>query len=104
MEAPPPYRQKKSNTGLIIGLIIGGVVICCGGPVLLLGGGIIWGLNTFGPLATCGLAIDDIQTALHDYANDHGGKLPAAATWQDDVKSYYIKASQKKKNKQGNPF
>lgn len=102
MEAPPPYRQKKSNTGLIIGLIIGGLVLCCVGPALLIGGLGYFGLKQGVPIVTCAMAIDDLQTAMTQYADANGGKLPAANNWQTAIKPYYQKVVSGKKDQ--NPF
>jgi hypothetical protein len=93
MEAPPPYMPppRKSNTGLIVGLIIGGVFLCCLLPVGLLVGGGLWFANKAFPLASCSIAYEDARDAIRAYADDHNGNLPAAATWQDDVRPYYQK-------------
>jgi hypothetical protein len=103
MEQPPPYRPKKSNTGLIVGLVIGGLVVCCIGPLLLLGGGVWWGMTKGGPVAKCAISMEAMQEAVLEYANANGGKLPDAAKWQDLVKPYYAKAIQKSDAKD-NPF
>ena len=100
MESPPPYRQKKSNTGLIVGLIIGAVVVCCLGPLLAVGGLGYFGLKQGVPMITCAIAIEDLQKSLKDYADAHNGKLPPAKTWQTDIKEFYVKESAK--NRQEN--
>ncbi len=92
MESPPPYQPKKKSTGLIIGLIIGGVLLCCGLPVVLLGGAAIWGMKAGGPVVKCTISLKAMQKAVHAYAAEHNGKLPTAATWQDQIKPYYSKA------------
>jgi len=37
---------------------------------------------------TCASNIQQIATALRNYADDHGGRLPTADHWQDDIKPY----------------
>lgn len=103
MEAPPPYQPKKKSTGLIVGLIIGGVFICCGLPLLGLGGAAFWGFNKLGPVAKCGISIEAMRDAVVAFSDDNGGKLPNAATWQDQVKPYYVKEISKRSVKE-NPF
>jgi hypothetical protein len=103
MESPPPYQQKKKSTGLIVGLIIGGVLVCCGLPILALGGAAFWGFNKVGPMAKCGISIELMRNAVVAFADDNGGKLPTAATWQDQIKPYYAKELTRKKVKE-NPF
>lgn len=94
METPPSYAppKKKSNTGLIIGLVLGGIAICCVGGVALLGFG---GLKLFqgaAPMVECMMNYSVVQRAMQDYADANGGKLPAAANWQSDLKPYVEKA------------
>jgi hypothetical protein len=103
MEQPPPYRPKKSNTGLIIGLIIGALVICCGGGMALLGGGAWFAMKKVGPMAKCGISVEAMANACLAYANAHGGKLPDADKWQDQVKDLYAKELQKS-NSKDQPF
>ncbi|MEZ0326706.1 MAG: hypothetical protein ACAH95_12460 [Fimbriimonas sp.] len=103
MESPPPYQPKKKSTGLIVGLIIGGVLLCCGVPIIGIAIAGFWGFNKIGPIAKCGMSIEALGEAVIAFADDNGGKLPNAATWQDQVKPYYAKEAAKKKNKE-NPF
>jgi hypothetical protein len=103
METPPPYRPaKKSNSSTIIILIIVGLVVCCAGPLLLIGGGgfYMWGQVT--PLLTCEVGLKDVHEAMKDYAADHKGLLPPAATWEDDIRPYYTK--ELGKHKKSGPF
>jgi len=98
MEAPPPYvtQKPKKTSGLVIGLVIAAVALCCCGPLALLGGGYFFGMNVGNQVIPCSLAFTNVSKALKDYANDHGGKLPKAETWMDDVRSYYKKEAEKK--------
>jgi hypothetical protein len=93
MEAPPHYMppQKKSKTGLIIGIVVGAIVLCCIGPILALGGLGLWAFNNTKPLLICTFAFRDARDAVRAYAKDHNGKLPPAANWQDEVTPYYQK-------------
>ncbi len=106
MQQPPQYipsapTPKKSNTGLIVGLIIGGVLLCCIAPVALLGGGGWWAFTKAKGMAECAIAMEDLRKSLTEYAADHNGRLPDAAKWQDEVKSYYAKIAQSKKQERG---
>ncbi|HSI73264.1 MAG TPA: hypothetical protein VK934_08805 [Fimbriimonas sp.] len=103
MEQPPPYRPKKSNTGLIIGLVIGALVICCGGGAALLGGGAWFAFKKVGPMAKCSISLEAMAHAVTAYADAHGGKMPDADKWQDQVKDLYAKEIQKSDAKE-QPF
>jgi hypothetical protein len=105
METPPSYAPpKKSNTGLIIGLVLGGIAICCIGGVALLG---FFGLNFFNktvaPMAACMASYEAVASSISAYADDHGGKLPSASAWQDELAPYVEKQLAKKK-KENSPF
>ena len=82
---------KKSKTGLVIGLIALAVVLCCCG-VCGVGGYFARGFvgKAFG-LIECSAAVEQQRGGLLAYANAHGGKLPAAGNWQDDIKPYVTK-------------
>lgn len=97
MQTPPPFSPpgappKKSNSPLLIVII---VVLC----VLIPCGGLIalgyYGFNLFGktvgPMASCVLMFEGARASIVDYKDAHEGKLPNAATWQDDIKPYYKK-------------
>jgi hypothetical protein len=104
METPPSYAPaKKSNTGLIIGLVLGGIAICCVGGVALLFFGGLQMFKQVAPMAECMMNYSVIEKALSDYEKEHDGKLPAAATWQDDLKPYVEKALVRFKKEAG-PF
>lgn len=101
MESPPYLPpQKKSNYWVWI--ILGGVLFCCILPIALLGGGLFWGFNQIKGTGACVFNFQDAQKAVLLYANEHGGKLPSAATWQDDVREDFRK-SMMPKNQMG-PF
>ncbi len=91
METPPPYYapipQKKTPWGLIIGIIVGVLLLCCGG----VGYFIFSTVKKALPIAQCAYSFGDVREALRQYANEHNGALPPAATWQDDVRPYYEK-------------
>jgi len=82
----------KSNTGkivLIVCLVIG---IPC---LALLGVCTYFGFKVVReafPVAGCGISMEFMREAAQDYAHEHDGKLPPAATWQADLKPYLKKA------------
>jgi len=80
-------RQKKPTPWVWI--IVGGVVLCCVLPIGVIGGLGFWGFNQVKGFAGCMYNFKDAQKAVLKYANEHGGKLPNAATWQDDVREDY---------------
>lgn len=93
MEAPPQFSgaPKKSKTGLVIGLIALGVVLCCCG---VCGVGGYFFKDVFGKgvgMVGCSMAIDQQRDGLLAYAAKHGGKLPVAASWQDDIAPFVRK-------------
>jgi len=99
--APPPFvpppqgygpPRRKSNTALIITIILICVLVPC---IAIVGLG-FWGWsfarkNIF-PLAGCGFAFAETRAGLLDYAKAHDNKLPDAAKWQDEIRSYVVKA------------
>lgn len=84
---------KKNNTGLIIGLVVGAFVLCCVGGIALFGMGIWAGFRAVQPVAECAIAFETARDAIKEYAADNDGKLPKAATWQDDIRPYVEKTS-----------
>lgn len=103
MESPPPYMPapKKSNTGLIVGLILGGFFLCCLLPLGLLGGFGYFAFNKSKDMVSCIMAYQNVRDALVDYSQDHGGKLPPAAKWMDEVRPYYKKIIARAPDKDG---
>ena len=104
MESPPqfPGAPKKSKTGCIIGGIALALVLCCCG-----GGGALFyfGRGVFGKavgMVGCSVAMGFQRDGLLKYAEAHGGKLPPAKTWQNDIARYATKLSEK--DKEGTPF
>ena len=93
MEAPPSFTPpvKKSGGSKIWLWILLGFGVCCVLPVILLGGLSLWGINKFKDLGACMINIDAVTKGFDDYAAAHNGKLPPAATWQDDIKPYVAK-------------
>jgi hypothetical protein len=88
MEAPPNYPymppRKNSNSKLIWGIVIAVVSVCCLG-IAGVGYFLYSAVGKVTPLFGCGDKFQDIRTAVMHYADGHGGKLPKAATWQDDI-------------------
>lgn len=99
---PPPFNpappRKNSNTKVI--LIILGLVafICIGGLAATMIFGYRMLKDTIGPIAGCGMGFDNVRSALEAYAAKNEGKLPPAATWQDDVRPFLVEVLKKSKN------
>lgn len=97
MEAPPSYSppKKKMSTCLIVVIICAVLgLLCCGG-----GGAFFYFLFNKGKdMVACGQGFEDLQNSVFDYTEAHGGKLPKATTWMDDIRPYYAKRLGKKKD------
>lgn len=91
---PPPFaprveRPRKSLSPIIIVVVVF-AVLCIGGVAALtfmLAPYIRDGL----PFAGCMMNFQDARDSVVNYAREHNGKLPNAATWQTEVKPYYAK-------------
>lgn len=86
---------------MIVVLILVGLVLVCGcGAVAI--GWFGWGAmkKMVGPMAGCAINFEATRDGIMQYAQAHGGRLPNAATWQDDVKEYVKKELQKAKEVQ----
>ena len=101
--SPPPFMPSSpaKKTNVVIWVIVGILGIGCLG---LIGVG-FWGFsvvkNELGPMVQCAVGFNMAGKAIKAYAADHGGVLPKAASWQDDVRPYYVKEMAKEKD---NPF
>ncbi len=93
MEAPPTFSApaKKSGGSKLWVWILAGVGLCCVLPALVCGGAALWGLNKFKDLGACFVNLDAVSKSFREYSDSHDGKLPPAATWQDDLKSSVAK-------------
>ena len=56
---------------------------------MVIGGIGFWGFGKLKGFAGCMFVYKDVRTGLLKYADEHGGKLPKAETWQDDVREDY---------------
>lgn len=104
VEAPPHFSgaPKKSKTGLILGCLALAVVLCCcggGGAFFYFGRGAIG--KAMG-LVGCGMAVGQQRDGMLAYAKAHGGKLPPALSWQDDIKPFVTKLPSQ--GEPGQPF
>lgn len=101
---PPPFTgaegaRPKNNTGLIIMIVL---AVLVGGCILAVGMTAFFGLKAWDqvkPIVGCSVAFESVHESLKDYARDHDGKLPPAATWQDELRPY-VKASISKLQKE----
>lgn len=84
--APPP--KKGSNTVLVVVLVVLG--LCC---VCCIGGGLFFFqfMKKAGQAIGCVTHYEFARQALSQYMDEHQGKLPPAAHWQDDIIPYYAK-------------
>lgn len=104
---PPPFAPqgpvpaKKNNTALILVIIFVAFACVCVLPAVLLYNVGRFALKEGLPMAQCGIAFEHVRDALNEYAKEHDGKLPPAATWQDDVRPYYKKIAEKAKDELG---
>lgn len=104
---PPPFAQpgpvpgKKNNTPLILVIIFVAFACVCVLPAVLLYNVGKFALKEGLPMAQCGIAFEHVREALEEYAKEHDGTLPKAATWQDDVRPYYRKIAEKAKDELG---
>lgn len=106
METPPPYvpsAPKKSNTGLIIGIVLAVCAVCCIGGVVAIGGLGFLGFKAAAPMIECTVGMEETRTAILAYAQANDGKLPNAATWQQDIRPHLVTA-QKQIGKDRGPF
>ncbi len=88
---PPSAPQRKSNTALILGIVLACILIPCVGLIIVGVLGMNFFKNTLAPMASCAIGFEQVRNAIENYADDHNGTLPKAATWQDDVRPYYVK-------------
>jgi len=100
---PPAAPPKKTNTALILGIVLACILIPCIGLIVVGAMGFNFFKNTIGPMASCAIGFTQVRRAIEDYADAHEGKLPNAATWQDDVRPFYEKLSATSKDEYG-PF
>ena len=93
---PPPYyapAPRKDNTLKVVLIVLAVVAFLC---LLLVGVFAYFGYKMFDqnfkPVASCQMAMEDLRTSLKMYAKQNGDKLPPAATWQEAIKPYLVKA------------
>ncbi len=97
MQTPPPFhgyegqpapQKKKMGTGPIVAIVLGVFLVCCGLPV----GALVFGgfklFNVAMSMGGCMVNVEMMKKALHQYSQEHNGKLPNADTWQTDIAKY----------------
>lgn len=99
MQPPMPQRSSNKTLWIVLSVVLG---LCC---LLLIGGGwFLWSAAKQAiPLASCAIKMDDVRTAVKMYADDHGGTLPKAETWEDDIQPEIAKVASAS-TKEKNPF
>lgn len=106
-QSPPPFAPsgpvpgKKNNTPLILVVIFLAFACVCVLPAVLLFNVGKFAMKEGIPMAQCGIAFEHVREAIEEYAKEHEGTLPNAETWQDDVRPYYRKIAEKKKDELG---
>lgn len=107
-QMPPPFSppapvKKGNNTALILVVVFVAFSLVCVVPGYFIYKAVSSGFQQVLPVAECAMAFEDLRTAVLDYAEEHEGTLPDAATWQDDVRPYYKKVVSKADGERG-PF
>ena len=101
MAAPPPYApRRKSNTTTVIFVILGVCALCCILCVVFIAGAGWFAFKRSRATIACAIGFGEASEALRAYTDDHGGKLPTAERWQDELRPYFVK-QQKKDEDQG---
>ena len=99
---PPPYygnAPKKTNTTTVVLIVLGICAVCCILGVVGIGGLSFWGFNKAKNFVACSAGTAEVAQAIKQYAEDHGGKLPDAKTWQDEVRPYFRTFAENQKKK-----
>ncbi len=102
-ETPPPFRIPSpptpprqgadvTKTCLLVGGVLGGLCLVGGVGMFFMVRG-VWG--EVSKTVACTTTFEVSRTALLAYAKVNDGKLPAAATWQTDIKPYYDRLATK---------
>jgi len=101
--APPPYGgpRKKSNTTNVVLIVLGVCAACCILGVIGTAAAGYFGFKKIKDTVACTLGFQQAADAMQDYVDDHNGKLPPAATWQDAIRPYFAKQQQKSENNDG---
>lgn len=84
--------RKSNNT--LLWVVLGVVALVIIVPCVGIAGAGLWAWNMVKPMAGCAMSYDYVEKAIQAYSAANDGKLPPAATWQDDVRSYYLSAQQ----------
>ncbi len=85
-EFNPPRQQSGNKIWLWLLLAVGVLCVICGIGLFFMVRSV---MNAGMGLVSCSMNGDLARDAVLAYALDHDGKLPNAATWQDDVRPYY---------------
>lgn len=89
---PPPYNpgQAQSSNKVWLWILVAVVAFCCLASVGIFFAGKSL-IQTGTSLASCAINAEMARDATIAYAMEHDGKLPNAATWQDDIKPNYTR-------------
>lgn len=76
---------------IILIIILGLIGFCIVAGVVALFLGYRFAKDTVFPAAGCIVSFEAVRESMLEYAKTHDGKLPNAATWQDDIKDIFAK-------------
>jgi len=62
------------------------------------------GFNKAKGTVACAMGFEEAGKAMRAYADDHGGTLPKAETWQDDIKADFVKQVKQDEDNGGKIF
>lgn len=85
MQPPKP----KTNGLVILFAVLGVLLVCCGLPLGFMGYFGFKGFKGTMEMAGCMVNVEAMREALIKYEQEHGGKMPKAATWQTDLAKYF---------------
>lgn len=98
---PPPAPAAKSGSSatkillIVLGVISALCLLLCGGGALMMNNV----MKQVSPMVGCMMTVSMLETSTEAYVLDHNGKMPNAASWEDDLAPYYERLYTKNKKK-----